>query len=1224
MKRALSVAAVLLALAWAGLAQDSCRVFVWDNDAGEPAQRAPAVCMDTSNNCYFVWADYRLLSWDIYGQRFDAATVTYDSCNFRINSTRGDGRLRRYPDVACDTAGWFVAAWEEYSSTLGYTIACRRFAPDGIGEALQTVVSRSATSVTKGYPKIARDKHSGDFVIVWQELRSTTYCIYARAYNRNGTAKTDTFKVNDATASAMHPDVAMNDTLVVITWADARNGHLDIYARNYYITTGSMAARGAAYLVNGDGTARKQDYPSVAMPCSTATTGANRYWVIAWEDARNFTSDISSDIYCRQYQPDGTTYGFERMVSQTRPARLASVCKGRNRFAFAVAWEDSGVGGWQVKLRYNDSRNVFDREKTVNNVAELPGKHGASSCLYRNYANVAFLDSSRALCRGDILEQGFSLTYGTTSDSMEQYYFNFKLNRGDKVRANGRTGWYHYPRYDNPLTSWNENPRPAAAADSVQLPLDSTYVRAVLSRNITPGQYYFRATDTDTFLAGRDQGKGTVNRDTYDVVLMDLGYATSELSAGSITTDQQDSLVKFVLDGGSLICSGNDFGEMYDGTVLFSAFGADYLGAGSGSATGNIDSLGGMSDAFSRGMAFHYPYQQEEDNSVDLIAPLSSSCDTLFGGDPSKWARCRGTFYSSYFKDGLKAAWHKNVYLPFVMTALTSDGRHPNTATELTRRMLGYQGFNVEPAPICDLAADTTSSAIEGTVTLRWAAVSDDSLPEAASDYLLKIREYNPALAEYGKITSEQEFVDSGQAYYQAWTPAAVGSGEARTLYLAPGRSYIYSLKAGDESSPTRWSALGTEPLSQTRGDTLTPHTLYLGSLYGLCNQFAPSERLDIDGGDTLSFTWDAGSLYFGFSRIDLRARGDLFIYLDTRSGGADSTIGDWNGAAADTAALFDEGKNFKPDFCFALDSLGNKCKLMYWTGTAWAESIGTYSPSYYTLDLLNNTLLSTIRVLRSKVGSPASLKFMAVRLYETSERCYSSFPPANPTGVKGAKAIARYPFYYSVGSLANGLSPRNAAAPLAVALSQFSASAGDGSVQLSWSTESENNNYQWLIERSRHPDRDFALIATVPAHGGTAGHDYRYTDGTAAAGNTYYYLLGDLDLAGDTTWHGPVSATVPSQPVAGLWLGQCDPNPVRGPAEIAYAVPQPGRVTLQVYDICGRKVRTVVDGDQGAGRYRAPWGGDDDRGRPLASGIYFYRLSHDGRQATGKLVVVR
>ncbi|MCU0607338.1 MAG: hypothetical protein MUF78_07965 [Candidatus Edwardsbacteria bacterium] len=158
MRRFAYATALLAALAGTGLAQDSCRVFVWDNDAGEPAQRAPAVCMDTINNSYFVWADYRLLSWDIYGQRYDAATVTYDSCNFRVNSTRGDGRLRRYPDVACDTAGWFVACWEEYSSTTGYNIACRRFDPQGSPLALQSIV-RPLSTTTVGFPKIARDKH---------------------------------------------------------------------------------------------------------------------------------------------------------------------------------------------------------------------------------------------------------------------------------------------------------------------------------------------------------------------------------------------------------------------------------------------------------------------------------------------------------------------------------------------------------------------------------------------------------------------------------------------------------------------------------------------------------------------------------------------------------------------------------------------------------------------------------------------------------------------------------------------------------------------------------------------------------------------------------------------------------------------------------------------------------------------------------------------------------
>ena len=1208
MRSAIVAALLAAALAGAGLAQDSCRVYVWDNDAGEALQEYPAASMGKNNSSYYAWSDMRRGTPQVMGQIFSSVPGAIGT-NFFVST--GSNLHQLFPAISCSSGGNFTVAWQESTMAVGqrWRIMARCFTAAG-GVITSAFQVDTGSAIDKKMPKVARHRRSGKFVVVWQQFDAgNNWNIYARLYRGSGVALTSPIKINDDATSQpqIEPAVAFCDSGILFAWADYRNSRYDIYHR-FYDTT--LASYGASAKLNDDLYVELHRLPTVAASDSG-------YFVAAWRDSR-----ISSrcDIYAQRFNRNRTLNGANFQINtaagiyHTWPA--VAMDRGRS---FLVAWADlpSELRKWEIQARFYDQRGGAGGSiKTLNAV---PDSHqiAPAACFYYDRMSAAWTDMHRARGLGDIFGQLGQVVYGATIDTLARTGRNYRV---DNLREFGRKVYYKYPKYDNPATTWNENPRPAAAPDSVRVPLDSSYVLPLLARNIHP-LAFVRVRDSDTMKYGRDGQK--LNGETYDLCVMDLGYATADLSAGAVSKDEQDSLLKFSSEGGALLCSGNDFGEYHNGTALFDLFGAIYDGPGNPQTTGNIDSLVGMSDAFSKGMVFDYPYQREQDHSVDIIHAFGDG-DTIFmSGGPAKWAYCRGISYAAYWK-GPEAVNRRNVYLPFAMGALSSDGKHPNTTTELTRRILGFQGFNVEPEPIADLKADTTTATIEGTVTLRWTAVSDDILTERPTSYRLKIREYNAALPDYGKFTSEEDFYDSGQTYYQAWSPAAVGASETQTLYLAPGKSYIYALKAGDESTPTRWSALGAEPMSQTRGDTLTPHFLYLGSGYGLCNQFAASERLDIDNGDTLYFTWSAGDLFFGFSRRDFRTQGDLFIYLDTKTGGADSTIGWWNGEAADTAALFDEGRNFRPDFCFVLDSLGSKCKLMHWTGTAWAESIAAYSSTYYTMDLQNNTLLTTVRVMRNKVGSPSSLKFMAHRLYETSERCYSSFPPDNPTGAKDAKAISRYPFYYSVASLANGLSPRRAAVPLAVELSQFGASAGGGGISLSWATASETGNYQWLIERSRLPDRDFARIAVLPAHGGPSGRAYSHTDLDVRAGGTYYYLLGDQDQDGAVTWHGPVSATAAGSPVAGLWLGQCDPNPVRCGTTIDYAVPRPGRASLKVYDICGREVRTLADGEHGPGRHRAAWNGDNDQGRALASGIYFCRLSLDGQHATRKLVVAR
>jgi hypothetical protein len=79
-------------------------------------------------------------------------------------------------------------------------------------------------------------------------------------------------------------------------------------------------------------------------------------------------------------------------------------------------------------------------------------------------------------------------------------------------------------------------------------------------------------------------------------------------------------------------------------------------------------------------------------------------------------------------------------------------------------------------------------------------------------------------------------------------------------------------------------------------------------------------------------------------------------------------------------------------------------------------------------------------------------------------------------------------------------------------------------------------------------------------------------------------------------------------------------PNPFSGAVEISYRLPAAGDVDLSVFDVSGRKIRTVITGMLAAGVHTAVWDGRTEEGRQAGIGVYFYTLRAGDRSYTDKL----
>jgi len=99
-----------------------------------------------------------------------------------------------------------------------------------------------------------------------------------------------------------------------------------------------------------------------------------------------------------------------------------------------------------------------------------------------------------------------------------------------------------------------------------------------------------------------------------------------------------------------------------------------------------------------------------------------------------------------------------------------------------------------------------------------------------------------------------------------------------------------------------------------------------------------------------------------------------------------------------------------------------------------------------------------------------------------------------------------------------------------------------------------------------------------------------------------------------------PANAGVPGQ----FALSQNYPNPFNPATNIEFQLPQASHVTLKIYDLQGRLVKTLTNGEFSAGTHRVEWDGRDEHGNGAASGIYLYHIKAGNYVETRKMVLMR
>ena len=204
--------------------------------------------------------------------------------------------------------------------------------------------------------------------------------------------------------------------------------------------------------------------------------------------------------------------------------------------------------------------------------------------------------------------------------------------------------------------------------------------------------------------------------------------------------------------------------------------------------------------------------------------------------------------------------------------------------------------------------------------------------------------------------------------------------------------------------------------------------------------------------------------------------------------------------------------------------------------------------------------------------------------------------------------------------------------AGLPVEISRFEAFAGDKMVSLKWTSQTEIDNMGFYVYRALSEDGDFARVnhEIIPGAGNSyLPIDYEYVDRDLNNGTEYFYKLVSVSHGNDLSYYENVVSAMPRREHWGRLAGQtglygCSPNPFISSAQISFHLRDEAvsRVSLQVYDVSGRLVRTLAQGYFDSGAHMIQWDGLDEGGKPVPSALYFCRLKTD--QVVSIMKVVR
>jgi hypothetical protein len=178
--------------------------------------------------------------------------------------------------------------------------------------------------------------------------------------------------------------------------------------------------------------------------------------------------------------------------------------------------------------------------------------------------------------------------------------------------------------------------------------------------------------------------------------------------------------------------------------------------------------------------------------------------------------------------------------------------------------------------------------------------------------------------------------------------------------------------------------------------------------------------------------------------------------------------------------------------------------------------------------------------------------------------------------------------------------------------------------VLLHWDRVSAGDLHDYSIYRSDTPG-----VIADQAHFLASAADTVQVD-AGAPGTSLYYVVTASDVhanqspASNEAGVGAATGIGGLPAITGLMVLPNHPNPFETTTEFDIGLPSRSDVSLEIFDVGGRLLRTLTQRGAGPGWVRIPFEGRDASGRPLASGVDFCRVTAGGKTVTRRIVVAR
>ncbi len=199
--------------------------------------------------------------------------------------------------------------------------------------------------------------------------------------------------------------------------------------------------------------------------------------------------------------------------------------------------------------------------------------------------------------------------------------------------------------------------------------------------------------------------------------------------------------------------------------------------------------------------------------------------------------------------------------------------------------------------------------------------------------------------------------------------------------------------------------------------------------------------------------------------------------------------------------------------------------------------------------------------------------------------------------------------------------------------LSTFTAQYLDNIPTLYWMTQSEIDNLGWNIYRSINDssfeNAEMINIVLIPGQGTTSeptNYIYPDEDVEANPGDVLWYWLESINFGGGSyIYYPPAYLIIPTAVedshlhLADIVLYQNHPNPFNGSTKISFSLPHPEKVKIQIYNLKGQLIETLLDENKTAGNHTFEWNAEE-----MSSGIYFMKLLTKERAIVRKLVIIK